>query len=322
MPATPLLNSGYRYPLTVRPSESGQTVAALLAARYPHSSPAEWAARVQAGEAELAGQRAGPHTTVQPGQTLIWQRPPWQEPAAPREFQLIWHDAHLLAVDKPSGLPTLPGGGFLLNTLLSVVQEQFPGAAPLHRLGRGTSGLVLFARTPQAAAALSAAWRQHAVSKVYRALASGVVVPDQATVTVPIGPVPHPRLGRVYAASPTGKPARSEAAVLERRSGPGGEGRTLLDVQIQTGRPHQIRIHLASLGHPLLGDPLYAPGGGLVAELPGLPGDLGYWLHAHRLACVHPYSGRVVTLEAAPPPELELTAGQIVRMETIPRPMH
>jgi 23S rRNA pseudouridine1911/1915/1917 synthase len=205
----------------------------------------------------------------------------------------------VVAVAKPRGLPTLPGAGFMDTTLLARVRAAYPEARPMHRLGRETSGLVLFARTHEAAAAIQAAWRGHRVEKGYRALGQGTAGPDALVITAPIGPVPHPRLGTVQAASPLGKPALSRVRVLDR----GGRG-TLFEVWIETGRPHQVRIHLAWAGHPLVGDPLYGPGGMPLADDPGLPGDGGYFLHAERLRFRHPASGLPMELYAPPPPEL------------------
>jgi 23S rRNA pseudouridine1911/1915/1917 synthase len=157
---------------------------------------------------------------------------------------------------------------------------------------------VLCARTPAARAALSADWRLGRVEKRYLALVSGT--PERAAfdVAAAIGRVPHPRLDQVHAAAPAGKPALTHVRVVGPRA-----GGTLVEARIPTGRPHQIRIHLAVAGHPLLGDPLYAAGGGLRDD-PALPGDGGYRLHAWRLAFTHPTVGRRVELECAPPPEL------------------
>lgn len=287
-------NAGYAFRTQVR--RGGETVLAFLSAEYRHSSLQEWAARLAAGEVEVSGARAHGPEVLRAGQVVVWHRPPWQEEAAPLHFEVLHEDEALLAVNKPSGLPTLPGGGFLAHTLLTQVRAQYPGASPLHRLGRGTSGIVLFARTGSAGSALSRAWREHDVHKVYRALAAGVAGPDRLEIRTPIGPVPHPRLGTVHAATPDGKPSRSVATVRARRA-----DSTLFDVEIHTGRPHQIRIHLASAGHPLVGDPLYGPGGQPLPGLPGLPGDLGYHLHAWTLAFTHPIGGRRVHLEACPP---------------------
>jgi 23S rRNA pseudouridine1911/1915/1917 synthase len=168
----------------------------------------------------------------------------------------------------------------------------------MHRLGRGTSGLVLFASSHQARRAVAAAWRGGQVTRTYRALVTGTPAWDAVRIDTPIGLVPHPRLGRVHAAFPGGKGATSNVRVLARRT-----ETAIVEVHIETGRAHQIRIHLAAAGHVLAGDPLYAVGG-VPSSTPGLPGDGGYLLHAHRLALRHPATGRFVTFEAPLPPDL------------------
>ena len=175
-------------------------------------------------------------------------------------------------------------------------------ATLLHRLGRGTSGLVLFAHSDLARRELSAAFREGRITKVYRTLVSGSPAWEERTVDAPIGPVPHPLLGTIHAASPSGRHARSHARVVERR----GDS-TLLDVSIETGRPHQIRIHMASVGHPLVGDPLYLPGG--LARADALPGDEGYLLHAMRASFAHP-GGGTCDLQVSAPPALRSRSDQ------------
>jgi 23S rRNA pseudouridine1911/1915/1917 synthase len=215
----------------------------------------------------------------------------------------VYEDAELIVVIKPSGLPTLPSGGFLKNTLLHRVRARWPGAAPMHRLGRATSGLVLFALSSRASSLLARQWRDGSVEKRYRALSQGSALQDVYEITAPIGLVPHPRLGAVHGATLQGKASRSTAHVLERRP-----NQTLFEVRIHTGRPEQIRIHLAFIGHPLVGDPLFAAGGLPRIEKPGLPGDGGYLLHAALLAFTHPLSGARLELVAPSPPELRVGA--------------
>ena len=289
------MNSGFAYRDRIGPEAEGEIVLAYLVRRYRHTAAAEWRARIAAGEVILEDAAADPGTVLRRGQWLVWNRPPWEEPAVPLAFAVLYRDESLLAVAKPRGLPTVPNGGFLEHTLLHLVRALAPRAVPLHRLGRGTSGIVLFALTAQARRSVSAAWRDGKVDKSYRALVTGVPGRDAFSVEAPIGPVPHPRLGQVHAASPHGKPALSHVRVLGRR-----QGQSLVEVRIPTGRPHQIRIHLAVAGHPLVGDPVYGSGGSLVPE-PGLPGDGGYRLHAHRLALNHPFTGRRLELECSPP---------------------
>jgi len=291
-----MLNRGYAYTSIIGRKHHGQTLLAHLASLYPHSTAQIWQEKLKNGEVTLDGVVASGNEAVAEGQTLVWNRTPWIEPDAPRHFEVLLDDPHLLAVNKPGGLPTLPGGGFLENTLLRLVQKQFPNANPVHRLGRATSGIVLFAKTPQAASQLEANWNTAKVQKIYRALAQNIAEHDAYEILTPIGLVPHPRLGRVWAADPSGKPSKSLAKAISR-----GTCTTTFEVSLSSGRPHQIRIHLASIGHPLVGDPLYGLGGQPLENLPGLPGDGGYFLHAQLLKFQHPISGEQIDLEAPLP---------------------
>jgi 23S rRNA pseudouridine1911/1915/1917 synthase len=115
-------------------------------------------------------------------------------------------------------------------------------------------------------------------------------------ILTPIGRVPHPLIGSVWAANPSGKPSKSLAKVVSRTA-----STTIFEVSLNSGRPHQIRIHLASIGHPLVGDPLYGLTGQPLENLPGLPGDGGYFLHARFLKFHHPITEEQINLEAALP---------------------
>jgi len=115
-------------------------------------------------------------------------------------------------------------------------------------------------------------------------------------ILTPIGLVPHPLIGSVWAANPSGKPSKSLAKVISRSI-----STTIFEVSLHSGRPHQIRIHLASIGHPLVGDPLYGLTGQPLEHLPGVPGDGGYFLHAQHLTFHHPITGEQIILDAASP---------------------
>lgn len=296
-------NDGCEYREQIGPDAQAQTLLAYLSRRYPHSTPAQWTANMAAGRVSVNAKTAHPESRLRPGDALTWQRPPWIEPDAPRSFSIVYEDDDVLAVAKPAGLPTLPGANFLQATLLYQVQRYAPDAAPLHRLGRWTSGLVLCARNHLARVRLLQQWSTHEVGKRYRALASGLPIWNEITLTAPIGPVPHTLLGSLHAATPDGKPALSHVTVLERRV-----DSFLCDVRIATGRPHQIRIHLAAAGHPLLGDPLYLAGGVPAPDSQALPGDPGYNLHASELRFKHPNTGRALVIECEPPSLLCLAA--------------
>jgi 23S rRNA pseudouridine1911/1915/1917 synthase len=296
-----VLNDGFEYRKRLGADAAGMRMIDYLTRCYSGFAPEEWRNRIESGRVLLDGVPSNPDAILWPGRILSWMRPPWEEPEVPMSFAILYQDEHLLGIAKPAGLPTVPGGGrFMEHTLLSLVRKHFPGASPLHRLGRGTSGIVLFAMTPEAASKISQAWHCGKILKVYRALASGCPALDEFEVDAPIGPVPHQILKSIYAACPAGKPAHSHINVLERR-----EDCSLLQIRITTGRPHQIRIHLAASGHPLVGDPLYIAGGVPADNSRALPGDLGYHLHSALLGFPHPVTGEWTEIECAPPPPLD-----------------
>lgn len=132
-------NRGYAYTTSISREDHGQTLLSHLASAYPHSTPETWQQRLNNGEVTLNGVPATGSGSLTSGQTLVGNRPPWVEPEAPRHFEVLWEDPHLLAVNKPGGLPTLPGGGCMENTLLRLAQAQAPDANPVHRLVRATT---------------------------------------------------------------------------------------------------------------------------------------------------------------------------------------
>ena len=298
-------NGGWEHREQLGPAAAGKTALEWLAARPGGAPVAEWRARFEQGQVLLDSAVAQPGQLLRAGQWLSWRRPPWEEPEVPLWFEVLHLDDALLAVHKPSGLPTLPGGGvFQDHTLLALLRARFPEATPLHRLGRHTSGVLLCARTIAARAAAARALEQPDVRKIYRALASGVIPRDAFAIEAPIGELAYAPLGRLHAASPQGRASRSRVQVLERRA-----GSTLVDVEIDTGRPHQIRIHLAWAGHPLVGDPLYGLGGVPRDGCTAVPGDGGYLLHAAQLVLRHPASAELLDLRS-PPPEGLRSAGE------------
>ena len=287
------LNQGYTYRQVVERIATGQTLLDYLAREFSHSSRLEWESRLQSGEFWVDGRVANGNEVLKSGMIVLWNRPGWYEDDTPQGYRIVFCDDDLLIVDKPSGLPTLPGAGIYLNTLLMQVRQDYPGARPMHRLGRATSGLVLFALSNLAASQMGRDWKH--IQKQYQARSLGVAAEDDYDIRASIGLLDHPRLGKVHAADPSGKSARSVARVVQREP-----ARTIFEVDLHTGRPHQIRIHLACIGHPLEGDPLYDLGG-VPKSCPGLPGDGGYFLHAKRLVLTHPRTRKPLELECELP---------------------
>jgi 23S rRNA pseudouridine1911/1915/1917 synthase len=308
-------NSGWTYRDRPGAAAAGQLISAWYAAHHGHSSVAVWQARLAAGEIERNGQRLMADDLLAPGDRLAWHRPPWIEPAVPDTWAVIRDDGDLHVIAKPSGLPVLPAGGFLEHTVLRLLERRHAAdpaglPRPVHRLGRFTSGLLVAARQPASRAWLSRLLRERTAAvaaaapaclKVYRALLQPGRLPlapgEGLDLTTPIGRRPHPRLGWIWAAADPADPAplaaRSRLTLLER-----WPQADLVEVVIASGRPHQIRIHCAAAGAPLLGDPLYGPGG--LAGPRALPGDGGYQLHAHRLVLERPDGA---TVEFTAPPE-------------------
>ncbi|MCP3981928.1 MAG: RluA family pseudouridine synthase [bacterium] len=299
----PAKNRGFDFRGRVRGVAGPTSLLDYLAHAFDHTGRDEWRERIARGRVLLDGSPADVSAQVRDGQQVVWSRPPWTEPDAPAEFAVLHEDPDLLVVAKPAGLPTLPGAGFLERTLLSRVRSYDPQSSPIHRLGRWTSGLVVFARTPRARSALCRELRDRRVEKRYLALAAGRAASERFDIVNSIGPVPHALLGSLHAATPTGRSSLSRVRVVEQR-----DAEFLAEVEPVTGRPHQIRIHLAAAGHPLVGDPLYAAGGVPRRDTTALPGDPGYRLHAVEIRLLHPATGATLVVRCAPPASLRETS--------------
>jgi len=180
-----MLNRGYAYTTIIGGKHRGQTLLSHLASLYPHSTPQAWQQKLNNGEVTLNGTTATGGESVTSGQTLVWNRPAWTEPDSPQHFEVLFDDPHLLAVNKPSGLPTLPAAASWKH-FAAPGAKAIPQRKSCPPLGRGTSGIVLFAKTPQAAAHLCANWNTPKVQKIYRALAQNIAEHDAYEILTPL----------------------------------------------------------------------------------------------------------------------------------------
>jgi 23S rRNA pseudouridine1911/1915/1917 synthase len=223
------------------------------------------------------------------------------------EFELLYEDEHLLVVNKPPGLVVHPAAGHASGTLVNgllnhdAALEQLPRAGIVHRLDKDTSGVMVVARSLPAHHALVDALQQRLVKREYVALARGVITAGR-TIDEPIAR--HPVDRKRMAVRASGRQAVTHFTVRQRF-----RGHSLLDVRLETGRTHQIRVHLAHIRHPLVGDPVYggrfAVPSGISAEFETVLRDFRRQaLHARRLSFDHPVSGEALVFEAPEPADL------------------
>lgn len=213
---------------------------------------------------------------------------PSAQPETERRF-VLHADDHIIVVDKPAGLPSVPGRTPELQDCAAArVQAEFADALVVHRLDMATSGLLVLARGPKAQRALGRAFERREIDKRYEAWVAGMPLPDSGTIDLPLA-ADWPNRPRQRVDVERGKQACTHWAVMER-----AEDRCRLDLQPVTGRSHQLRVHLAAIGHPILGDTLYAP-----PHVQPLAARL--CLHATRLELKHPQTGLRVIFVSAPP---------------------
>jgi 23S rRNA pseudouridine1911/1915/1917 synthase len=267
------------------------------------------------------GRRPRSSASVRAGQIIHLDRPAPIEPDVPRRFDVLYEDADVLAVNKPAGLPMHPSAKFYRNTLTSLLRERYPDE-PMqiaHRIDRETSGVLLIARTASAASWLKRAFARRAVDKSYLALVKGHP-PDEGVIDRPIKLLDTPSHVMMGPAT-DGLKAVTGFRVIQRFA-----NHALCAAHPETGRQHQIRVHLAAIGHPIVGDKIYGAGeryfmracdeeasegrisDELLAIFDGLP---RHALHAHRLTFPHPRTRAPMTIESPWPPDLMEYTGRL-----------
>jgi 23S rRNA pseudouridine1911/1915/1917 synthase len=301
--------------LAVDEAGAGERLDRWLARSMPETSRARLQAIIAGGGVLVDGRAARPSLRLKAGQAVSVRLPaPQAAVPLPEEIPIavVHEDRHLLVVDKPAGLVVHPGAGratgTLVNALLHRVRDLSgiggvlrPGI--VHRLDRGTSGLLVVAKDDASHLALSRQFAGRSVEKEYLAVVLGVPRAAEGTIDAPIGRDPVHRR-RMSVRAPRGRPARSTYRVVEAL-----DGAALLRVRIATGRTHQIRVHLAALGHPVAGDPTYGgrrrPASRRPEARAALEGLTRPALHAARLAFTHPFTAERLSFESPLPPDLQ-----------------
>jgi 23S rRNA pseudouridine1911/1915/1917 synthase len=284
---------------TADAADAGKRLDLYLLEKLPQYSRARLQTWVKDGAILVNGLQAKASMLLRGGESIVVtpaSLPPLNAEPEDLPLEILYEDAAVIAINKPADLVVHAGAGNHSGTLVNRLVHHFeklsqvggdlrPGI--VHRLDKGTSGVILVARDDASHRALAEQFSGRKVEKVYLALVHGNVRTEEGRLTAPIARDPSRRL-RMTTRLETGRPALTQYKVLRRF-----EKFTYLEVRIGTGRTHQIRVHLSSIGHPVAGDRLY-----------GAPPAERVFLHAHRIAFVSPATGEKVTVEAPLPSEL------------------
>ena len=328
--ATPAADGSERFVRTVPPDAAEQRLDVWLAAVLPGFSRARIQALVREGRVMLDGRLAArPRETPKPGQTAVVTVPPpvsaIPRPEA-RALDIVYEDAAIVVLDKPAGLVVHPAPGHATGTLVNALLHHCNDLAGIggverpgivHRLDKDTTGLLVVAKHDAAMTGLVQAFQSGGVRKEYLAIVHGAPPRASGTLTTQIGRDPANRK-RMAVVREHGKTATTHYRVEERFP-----GAALVQARIETGRTHQIRVHLAHLGSPIAGDPLYGSAR-RDRSLPIRPARP--MLHAARLAFAHPITGQPLVFERPPHPDMLAllaalrngTAGVEIGQDTVP----
>ncbi len=297
---------------SVEPEAAGERLDRHVAARLdqPRNQVQRW---IKEGHVRVNGREARPSAAVAAGDLVECSPPEPRDdrvtPEAGGDLRVLHEDAGVVVLDKPAGLTVHPGAGRTSGTLAHFLLDRYPEMVGVggpgrpgivHRLDQGTSGVMVVARTPAAYTRLARAFAEREVEKLYLALVYGSPTPAAGTIKAPIGR--HPERRTEMAVRREGRPSRTDYRALAARA-----GLALLELGLATGRTHQIRVHCKSIGHPLVGDPVYGEARWRALPRPIQPPLRDFprpALHAWRLAFNHPIDSRPLAFEAPVPEDM------------------
>lgn len=299
---------------------AGERLDKVLARVFPEFSRSRLQTWVEAGRVRVNGMPSKVRQAV-PLDAVIELEPdllPEQLAFAPEplELDIVYEDDALVVIDKPAGLVVHPAAGNWSGTILNGLLHRYgeaaaglPRAGIVHRLDKDTSGLMVVARTLEAQTDLVRQLQARTVKRRYVALVWGAT-PDEGTIDAPIGRDPRERTRMAVVAGAAGKPARTHFRRIDETLW-NRQPISAVHCDLETGRTHQIRVHCAHIGHPLLGDPLYGNARGRRSTIP-LPGGFARQaLHAWRLGLIHPATGRAMQWRAEVPGDMAELAREL-----------
>jgi 23S rRNA pseudouridine1911/1915/1917 synthase len=283
-------------------SFNGASVLEYLVRRFTYLPEAAWRQLVHDGRISRNGACCDEAMVVAKGDTIRCDLPDFEAPAVNLDYTIVYQDEWLLAVNKPPGLRVHSRGKFvsanLVYHLRHVHQPAYPEIDLVNRLDADTSGLVLLARDKAVLRHLARQFAQGLVEKQYLAVVTGRPCPGQATIDLPIGPVRQAQVPRFQVDHDTGKAAVTRYETVREL----GDRHTLLALHPEHGRTHQLRVHLAAIGHPIAGDALYTMSDDDYLEWRRNPPAQAIWqrqaLHSHKLTFLHPVQRAACTLVA------------------------
>jgi RluA family pseudouridine synthase len=290
-------------PFNIKP---GTDVVSYLSKRFTYYSFETWFEKICEGKISVDGNIANEKDLATPGAIITYDAGEFKEPEANLNYKIIYEDEWFLGIDKPGNLLVHRAGKSFRNNLIyqlrSVHLPPFPEAHSTHRLDRDTSGVMLIAKNIEACTAIGNQFAKRAMNKEYIAIVNGVPEVQCREIMIPIGKAVDSTITYKYQADPDGK----DAVTLIEECKPIGKKYALLRMRPLTGRTHQIRVHCAAIGHPIVGDKLYSMEESVYRQWRQNPqeftGVLDFYrhaLHCKSIGFMHPYTNSYCTIEAS-----------------------